>query len=1743
MPTNPDSSRRFVPRGKWSRRLFFLALACLLLVLLLRVAMIPAIPWVLDKVAGQYGGDCQYERLEVSLLTGDVELWHLTFEEHESPEANPLFHLEYARVDVAVTQLLLGKLVVHRLEVDGADVRLEIDENGQLTLPKATDSEPSVAPDPTPEDPEEEGEPSESKVPEQLEPPLRIDALRAQHLTLALFDHRSSPPQEFHAECSLRLSDLDSETRPTRLGMTLTATPLLDVVHLEGVVHWQPQSVESSLQVSLQGLHAKAAESLLEPFGLRAHAHRVDAGFELEATVQLQPETNEGEEAWHLSAELEWKDLVVLADNEPRLVLDQVRLNAPRLDPGSYEIAEVVVTGLRGQVTRTGEGRIRAAGFELVPVPTQTTSDRERNVEPSPEPSSDPATLRVSKVRLENCEATFVDLSQEPTTELVARIPNFEVSNLLLPATGETNTKAEWSGELSLPQVAETTRLSGHWTPGPNGDLQFDWETSGITLHGLAPYLHEVGLESTWRDGELAFDLEADFDDARGIDLRLSPLRATNQGVVTDLPGATVEGLQWHSEDRTLAIQRVAIEGTRCAIRRTAEGFLELPGLRSIPPAPEPPRGNQGSGAVGQARATPPDSAPSNGASAAVPRITISELLVANHSLLLEDAAVTPAHALEITNLGLEIGDLVIGGGTRGSPNQASLKLWLDAPQLFDSFVIEGTILNQVGNVVADLALDGNGLTLDALRPYWDNLGIAQAWQDAHLDARVQANFNLDSPGSFSAQVEEMVFAENQDELLRIGELSLENQAASPSPNPLRLSLNQVRTRVERASDGTLTVLGVQLAPPLAPEAESPTASTPGMESKAAQSAQQSAPLSTASTPKANPLTLPEVTLQDIQLEWRDAMVDPPMATRVTLQAEVEPAQNPEQQMHQLRSSLSVGGVVDELALTVDLGGDLTAPMGQLSLSGSGLQTGSLDGYLPPGITGAMANGQLQLSASWQGQPVAEGGNSWNLELNEMKFHDGGAPESFLTVDSLHAHLSRVDLVRGHFAVEALATRGVRTHLWRLEDGKLQAFGLQLDPDHSEPLADKADTPAASPTPASRSTAARPLPAISLNTLDIGLDELVLHQASGPPLRVADLRIRSTAPFALRPQSDNDEPPVEGGFEVRASASPAVEELQVRLALTSGEMDPSLQLQLNLNGLQGTALLEALPEIAESIDPTALEKGHFQANLDVSLRPGRSSAPFDLGRPFGLDARVHGVRLQDGEGPTLIGLESLQLEATKVDLAGRELRLRSVELERPAARLAVTEGGFEAGGVVWKTSAATESREEASPAPSPSDTPTAKPMRLRLDQLSVDGLDLLFEDRTADPPLVLPVRNLLVDVRGITSPIQPDTPPVQFDVLVSGVDSTHSAAEAVFADVGLSGKLKLHPPFEGWVRQEISGLRLPEFTGVTKKSGVELHDGMFESTVNMRFQPDGSLNAKTRFQFDDLNISEGEAGFLRKYLQLPAPVDVVVFAIKDQAGSIELPVDFAVGRDGISGAEIAKVAVVTLGKILGKALLSSPFRVTGAMGEMVLRKPEKLPPPNDTVTLHFEPGSDLLAGKARTTLDWLKKRLAEDESLRVVVRHEIGARDWRLAELRANPSPELLTELMNKWRQQQRRWANERSELLHRGRTRLATDREDQSLELRNQLVELDTRIAQVDAWLRESLDQLDRRSPHHQERRTRNAGLDLAVARLESVRSALTQASDEEEGGRISLRRPRITQPDPEAKGRVILELRGAAQ
>src|SRR5262249_53485846 len=146
----------------------------------------------------------------------------------------------------------------------------------------------------------------------------------------------------------------------------------------------------------------------------------------------------------------------------------------------------------------------------------------------------------------------------------------------------------------------------------------------------------------------------------------------------------------------------------------------------------------------------------------------------------------------------------------------------------------------------------------------------------------------------------------------------------------------------------------------------------------------------------------------------------------------------------------------------------------------------------------------------------------------------------------------------------------------------------------------------------------------------------------------------------------------------------------------------------------------------------------------------------------------------------------------------------------------------------------------------------------------------------------------------------------------------------IFQELAVKGELALAPNKLGSVKVALGGLELAAFAGAARKNGVNLGDGLLDADVTTTFKPDGALDLKVDATFTDLDVSESDNGPIAKFLNVGAPLGVILFVLRDEEGAIRLPLH--VDRSASGDVPVAGLVLRVLRDLIVDAIKSSPLR-------------------------------------------------------------------------------------------------------------------------------------------------------------------------------------------------------------------------
>jgi hypothetical protein len=1724
-------------RRRWLRRLGI----AFGIVVVLRLALALATPWLVRSALEGFDLYARYERSSLGILTGDLELWHLELFE---PGGDKLVALEYCSADVAISELLTGDIVIRRLEVDGLDITLERAPDGSWPLLERFAGAGEGAEDEVGDDGDEAERGDAGEEPEgyDLSPPVRLDALRAQHVRATVIDRTVEPALELQVDVTLRLSDVGVEARPSRLHLVMAAAPLLDVLTVDARVEARPASLDARLRVRARGLRPQAAAPLLASLGVEAPARTFGFDLGLEANAEV---TGQGQRA--LSATLALSDIACTADGRELVGLDRVTIRAPSISATRVEVQELALSGAR--------------------------------------------------VLLEGVDAV-------EGGELTAELRSLKVSGLTLDPE-DPEVSPAFTAEAVVPGVVGGLRLTGRAKPfAARRTVAVQLEAEGITLDRLRPALTAAGVTPLLVSGTARLHADAAVEQRADGDLvleaSLSGLRYGDGGrELLALDALRARDVIVPAEGG-LAIGEVRTEGGRVALRTTPGGATEALGLRfgaggqGKPPAAGDP---QAAGpvelaiadagfavrglSVGGAGGAPAEPATWE-LTAGLPGIAAS--IRVDGELELADEQVTAGARLRASGITLaRAKPWLEAAGVRSTLQDGELSLDLNALVRYS----EGEPI-QADAAVHGVALEDGGAELlgcDAVRVRGVSVGDARIAVGAVEVERPRASVRRAADGALYAAG------------LRIaGGTPAPTPSGEPgaAPGPQRRGAAQDEAG-GGGNGGATAAAAPGPAGEAAPESPATSISFGSFRLAGAELAWTDEHIdppvreAIALDAGVDAFELGGASPAPFYIRTRLAVAE----TQLDLQGDVRAGMDG----GALRASLGVGGL---------RGGPLAGylPPGLRSGFDGGAVTARLEAGAAAaadgGIGAELAVREVAVRPRAGGAPTL----SWEAlrVVVDRIAPDGGAIQlREVALEGLEADVVRS--AQGALEVAGIVVGGAAGETpdggggAGAGAGAGEDAGLENDaapsqaPGEEQRVGDAVTAesdpgpqpvaPAGPPQAGAQPLVAQGAPRLGLETLSVGLRRITYRDHASPearPLVVRDLLLVNALPLLVGGDDPETNPPIE--IELDGAIDPIVGRLGVTLTATPFAPEPGVRVAVDVGGIRGAGLAEAFPALAETIDASGLEDGRFAARAGVSLRVRRQH-PLDpgLGQPFGGEAWLEGLALRDGEdGAVLVGVDEVRIDLKRFEPQTGNLHVSAVEVVRPQGIARKVGGGFEVAGLVLKAPSEQEAAaggeaegaaaaETGAEIHAGSDVPQETAVEtgveaaaggadeagggsgpgaagatphVRVDALHVSGIAFELADVSVTPPARIPLNDLDFELLGFSTRGLEAGKPIRFHLTLKADEVELPVAGAprlpAFDEITVSGRLAISPRPVGWVKASLSSLALANLKGPAAASGVELEGGTVDVGVDVRMTEDGMVEISTRTSLVDLDLSEAPDGPISRYLSLPAPLDTVVFILRDEAGAIVLPVSFELSEEGISAGEIARVATTTLGRLIGSAVAASPFRVVGTVTDLTGLTGDDAPAGDeDPLAFPFAAGASLLEAPPGDAMRSLAERLVGEPELSITLEHELGRRDLELARRRANPSRADAEALVERLDARQRAVSEERARQVARARGAMAAGLYDEATAARSRIRVLDRDLGLTARALDDVLALLRPGAERQAERRTREACLALGVLRLAAVRQELLRLIPADAADRVRIRRARFQEPQEPGAGRVL--------
>jgi hypothetical protein len=665
-------------------------------------------------------------------------------------------------------------------------------------------------------------------------------------------------------------------------------------------------------------------------------------------------------------------------------------------------------------------------------------------------------------------------------------------------------------------------------------------------------------------------------------------------------------------------------------------------------------------------------------------------------------------------------------------------------------------------------------------------------------------------------------------------------------------------------------------------------------------------------------------------------------------------------------------------------------------------------------------------------------------------------------------HIANVALVahseaNGTF-VETAHVLGVEVDAIRREDGALEVAGLTLVPpttpagtssNATTGTTGRGVAPAATEV-ATAPTRRRESPRLALGSLIVDVARLeILDEANGTTTR-ARLHLENAEPSVLFDPQGEEEPLA---LKLEAALEPGIGSLVLDLLATPDEAGLALALGLRVEGLDAAGWVQAWPPLGDTLAPEGVENGRLALDVTARLDAPRTDATgFDLRRMSNAVVEVRDLAFHptpDAEGPRF----ELALARTQIRSLGSPtapLRLGEVELSGAVLDVEQRADGLAIAGLVLRTPAPVEtSKDTANVSPPAGQVPAAGAAGnaantstsggtapsspaptgggLTIDHFQWTGLDLSYTDLTATPVVRLPLEDFEVDVRQLAIGT-PARRPLQFRAGLRGgaVDLPEPRTEGSFLgnltreltgnakeqrserrwidELLVSGRILPGSSPDGWVRAEVFGFELMAIQGLAAGGGVDIGAGTVDTNVRIDLRGARGQRVKSRTTFTSLSVSEPANGPISRFLRLPAPLDTVLWVLRNERGEQVIPLTFTIDESGVSTTELVSQGTQALVRLITDALASSPLRLGGGLLDFVGLDPfgssDETPNVGPPIELEFDVGDTRLTAAAQAQVTEILRALGKDDALVYRVGHRFVPGDIERARALAIPDVE-----------------------------------------------------------------------------------------------------------------------------------------
>jgi hypothetical protein len=1742
-------------REKWRRRFFVLVTTLVVIGLAFRLLLHVLFPAVLDRVAKTYGLHAEYDKLDLSVLGADVGIWGLRFTPVNGGQ--PVISMAYCRGAISTFGLLKLELHVKRVEAEDAEVLVERLADGSLPLvERLLGASTASVPAPT----------SVESKPPSLDAPFTIDTLRLQNARARFRDATLTPATDVTLQMDLLVRDVGSPDRRTQVELQLNSPETLAALYVTADGASRGNHIDANLAVRMVGLNLLPARAYLEPLGIVPQSQDISAQakgtLKASLTAAAQPSTRPttGPAAGALQASLALNDIVFTADAMRAASVRSLRVDAREVSPGAIRVDQIKMTDVRANVARTEAGLIAFAGIEVGATPSAAPTTQSKSIATSKPSAASGAMpiVEVDRFDVSDVALTFVDHAL--TNTLAINVPQWLVEHFSTDPA-KSAMPARFTLNANAPGVAKQVMITGDIaSAAPIKTAVFSVSVTGIQADAIGPYLRPLGIDETFNDGSFTCSLGGEFerraDGTSHATLDLANIKlADGAHDLIEVSHVAIRDASFDLKLNRVRLEAIDLAGPTLPITRDADGTIRLIGLRTIaaasttpPPIPAP-----------ATSISVPTSAPA-AIFAGLPSFEIGKLAWHGSKITLDDHATGgPPLNVVLDDITAGIEDLTLS--THGAAKPGKITLNVRAPGLIAALDIAGIVTPAADSLAFAIHGDSTGITFDRIRPLLAQLHLEPVMKSGTFHVEVDGTVRNDA-GVYRADaaIRNASLSDGDAKWLGIGNARL--GGASFDGKRLHVETIQIdapHAMIDRDDAGRLSIVGIKLLPAVA-QASSVIAT--------------GGPVAPTQVDLSLPLVaqLDSLVVNNASVDWKDASVLP--AARVSMTARVTAKDivvGEDASAASFAIDLSSPGVVDRLGVS---GTFKLAPHEQMmtaAIAGTGLSGKAIEAYLPPVIGVDLSGRSIAASLSASLKPDARGGSSGAFELKDAKITTADGTTSDAAIRSARAVIDRVDLPGKMIAIDEFSADGAQFGASQDAVG-LHALGVTISPTPlratrpaprtAEPVAGAGANDVAAIVRTSNET----MPLITLKRLSLNADRLAFSSAAlSEPVVLSNATLTNDANvIAIGGPTPADNPAI----HLRASGSleKLIGSLSADARLAPFAPEPTAALTLDANHIDGTGITRLLPSLNSLIDCQDLSNARFVTALNSRFQfARRGPLGIDLTRDVTGEIGIKGMQLTvSGDDRPLIGIGEIRAEKIRVSPSSGSIVVGAFDIVKPIASVVREADGVHVAGITLRILQPKSAASSQPPIQEVVDTaenpalpqaatveaiPTSKSSPdIRIDRLTMSGVDIRIEDRVNEPHSIIPVTDLDLEVIGLSTRALTEARPVRFSGVVSsgkiplpprklkvGVETED---REVFAEASTNGNLMLYPKPSGYVRASISGLELTAVRGLASEYGLTLGGGTFDGRLDVRLKNADTFEAKVWPTFNELRMKEVPDGPIQSTFRLPAPPDVVISTIEDVDGSLTFPFTVPIDAGKLDTGALIGSAVGSVGKVLAEAMIAAPLKAGKFMGSLVgLDMSSDRIKGLEPIAIEFASGESQLDGDQDEAMQRVRDLMRKDPTIEVTIQHELGSDDVALADERVNlgvdDSSAIATQLLSRKRDLQRRYAEQSADVVVAIATQDPARVEAPTARLR----ETATQLKLTEDGLDSVFDLLRPGADRQATRRTKAAAILLADLRLRCVQEALQRANVPNASDRVR-RSSALFNPLESGPGRVRLVL-----